>query len=233
MMYRINSIEYYLRLVFILNAFPIWAVLYGVEMRALEGQVLFVCCLLLFGKVLGYAALGVGEALGFMKKVEFDDVYWVIQMASIFDFFYEFTGLRYLKYVPSVLRIVQNLRVNNLKATISASRYVLKIIRIQQPRFSLEGIALACIISIWEFSNNYYNHIQMPRVFKSGQGICIYPKTVIISGFVIICICDWAWVWAGRYSGVFGVLSKIVWNYMRLESRIADLCRKYAVMEIS
>lgn len=130
MMYRINSVEYYIRLVLVLNAFPVWAWFNDVEMGILEGQVLFVFCLLLFGKVLGFAALGVGEALGFMKKVEFDDVYWVIQMGSIFDFVYEFTGLRYLKYVPSVLRIIQNLRVNNRKATISASRYVLKIIRI-------------------------------------------------------------------------------------------------------
>lgn len=73
----------------------------------------------------------------------------------------------------------------------------------------------------------------MQRVFNEGKGICIYNKNVIITGFVIICTCDWAWVWAGSYSTIFAVLSKTVWNYLRLESRIADLCRKYAIVEIS
>ncbi len=44
---------------------------------------MFWTCIVIFSKPLIYAGIGVFKALAFIKKVEFDDVFWVIQLGSI------------------------------------------------------------------------------------------------------------------------------------------------------
>lgn len=54
----------------------------------------------------------------------------------------------------------------------------------------------------------------------------------ILYGFYFISFTQWTWVWAGTHSGTFTIVRKVLWNFLRLESRVADLYRKYAVVEI-
>ena len=71
----------------------------------------------------------------------------------------------------------------------------------------------------------------MKRIFLH-TGICIYNSNLILTGFMIITTCQWSWIWAGSYSGNFTIIRKVIWNFLRLESRLSDLYRKYSTVEI-
>lgn len=75
------------------------------------------------------ASIGVFQALFCIKPIEFDDVFWVIQFGSMADFVKYFMDFKMLRLVPSTLRIIQNLRVGNKSAYISALRFVCHFIR--------------------------------------------------------------------------------------------------------
>jgi hypothetical protein len=47
-----------------------------------------------------------------------------------------------------------------------------------------------------------------------------------------IYVCGHFTVCMGKYGQVWTIIRKILWNFLRVESRLADLYKKYALIEI-
>lgn len=88
---------------------------------------------------------------------------------------------------------------------------------------------MSIFVGVWEIYNNYVNQFGMARVFKN-KGICLYPRSFLLTGFIYVSISQFAWAFAGTYGQVWTVIRKIIWNFLRVECRLADLYKKYAVI---
>lgn len=49
---------------------------------------------------------------------------------------------------------------------------------------------------------------------------------------MFVAVSQFAWWFAGKYGQVWTIIRKILWNFLRVESRLADLYKKYALIEI-
>lgn len=215
MLYRVHNVQIYLKITIMANAVVLWAYLNGVVITRSEENFVFYAFVIIFSKKLVLAAIGVFKALCCFKPVEFDDVFWVIQFGSYADFVKYFCEIKLMRLVPSGLRIIQNLRVGNRSAYISAIRFGLHFSRELITTGTTQWMVLSVIIGLWEIYNNYVNQFGMARVFEKN-GVCMYPRSFLIFGFIVVSISQFAWVFAGPFAPVWTIVRKIIWNFLRI-----------------
>lgn len=187
---------------------------------------------LMYIRVILFGVYEVLRSLLFLKNVKFEHVFWAIQLGVISEYLNHITGMRALLLLPNIVRILQNMRVYSRKSMIGMTRFILKASLQLMVIYSWQWIVVKLIVSIWDTHNDYKNQFVVPRIFNKDS-TCFYPKIVIATLFVVDVCMLWVWPFmSGPPAKTCKVIRRIVWNYVRLESRVAENPRDHVILQI-
>lgn len=77
------------------------------------------------------------------------------------------------------------------------------------------------MLAIWETGVDYFKQFKMNRIIlKTGN--TFYPKSAILFLFILDSILQWNWYFGGEHKSTLKIVKRIIWNYVKLESRASE-----------
>ena len=164
------------------------------------------------------------------KTVTFSNIFIAIQFMTVNNFIVYFTGIKRIKHLPIIIRIIQNTKIQTKTSMRALGRFLILILLIEIIHLQILWLGFKCLVTLWFIHVDFTYCFQMHRLFNNGY--CLYPKYVYYVMFFIDFLCRVSWIFTAKYAVLIGVIRKIVQNYFRLESQSANLKRKSVLKHI-
>ena len=155
------------------------------------------------------------------KDVTFSHVFIGIQFMTVNNFIVYFAGIKRIKHLPIIIRIIQNTKIYSKTSLKALGRFLILILLIELVHLEIVWTIFKCVVTLWFIHVDFTYCFQMKRLLEHGY--ILYPKWVYYMMFSINCLCRISWLFAPKYAVLIGVIRKIIENYFRLESQSAHL----------